>query len=213
MKIALIDGPAGRPFAIPAEPQNTREHAEWISRQVFDGEYDHAELPADVVTAVDVGAHVGSFVAWAAHRWPSLQTVHCYDPNEAALELAFANAHPRLRVYRYPAAVTEQPKAYFGLPWDWGSAKTHQISAQEGKSVPTVHPRNLPACDVLKCDSEGTEIEVLNHFQHWATLKALLVEFHCPDHRVAQRKIATARGFRCLSEVDHEYGVAIWVRA
>jgi len=212
VKIELIDGPGGRPFAIPAEPRNTRDHAEWICRQVFAGEYDHASLPERVEVAVDVGSHCGSFVAWAAHRWPSLTTVHCYDPNEAALELTFANAHPRLRVHRFPAAVTEQERAYFGLPWDWGSAKTHQLSVTEGRAVPTVHPRDLPRCDVLKCDSEGTEIEVMNHFRHWDDLKALLVEFHSRDHRVAQRKIATARGFRCLSEVDHEYGVAIWVR-
>lgn len=214
MRTEEIAAPSGRPFRIPSDPENTRDHARWICEQVFEGEYDHPELPSDIRTAIDIGSHVGSFAVWAAKRWPMLVRIDCYDPNELACDIAAANVAGLGQIVDlHSVAVTEQPVAYFGLPWDWGSAKTHQLQATEGFEVTTLHPRDLPAAELLKCDSEGTEIEVLNHYQHWGTLKALLVEFHNPNHRVAQRKIATARGFRCLREQDHPYGVAIWIPA
>ena len=94
MKLETITGPLG-PFLIPAEPQNTRDHAEWICKMVFDGEYEHPELPKDVATILDIGSHCGSVALWAEAKWGPLQKVYCLDPNESACRIAIVSGQTR----------------------------------------------------------------------------------------------------------------------
>jgi glycosyltransferase involved in cell wall biosynthesis len=205
-----IQAPGVSVFEIPKEPANTREHAQWICKQVFGGEYDHAELPKDGIrTVVDIGSHVGAFPVWAKAKWPEIEAFDCYDPNVKANVIAARNVAFCGSVRIHGVAITTDANPKYLLPWDWGSAKTHGIA--DGVSVPAMHPRDLPAVDLLKCDAEGIEPEVLTEYRHWDGLKVLLYEFHYPAHREILWEIATRRGFRNLSQATGDYGVSIWM--
>jgi FkbM family methyltransferase len=205
-----IQSPGNFTFEIPKEPPNTREHAQWICSQVFGGEYDHPELPKDGIrTVVDIGSHVGAFPVWAKAKWPEIEAFDCYDPNVKANAIAARNVALCGSVRIHTVAITTDANPKYLLPWDWGSAKTHGIS--DGVSVPAMHPRDLPAVDLLKCDAEGIEPEVLTEYRHWDSLKVLLYEFHYPAHRELLWEIATRRGFRNLSQATGDYGVSIWI--
>lgn len=206
--VLMLDG---RPFVIPTEPELTHEHASWIVNGVMAGEYDAPGLPVmNGARVLDIGAHCGAFVRWAESRWTGL-TVDCYEPNAAACALIAQNA-PDALVHN--VAVTVDPAPRFGLPPDWGSAKTHGLGSDEGVEVAAIHPKDLPPADVLKCDAEGVEVEVLTNYPHWDGLQVLMYEYHSLEHRDLLQAIASGHGFRCLREqADGTYGSSIWVRA
>jgi FkbM family methyltransferase len=213
MKTTTIPGPMG-PFLIPAEPENTREHAEWISNMVWEGEYSHPDLPtAGIKSVLDIGAHCGSFAVLCQHQYGKDVVIDCYEPNPHACDMLKENA-PGVRIHC--VAVTTDPEPLYELPWDWGSAKTFGIKTApaygERFKVPSIHPRDLPPADILKCDAEGVEVEVMIHYKHFDTLKALIYEFHSLEHKAFLSEIAKARGFRCLRQEEKQnYGSSIWV--
>src|SRR4051812_18056474 len=51
-------------------------------------------------------------------------------------------------------------------------------------AVPIVHPRSLPACDVLKVDVEGAEASILQAMD-LEQVSLILLEYHHSDHREA----------------------------
>jgi len=219
---AAMNGPGNRVFYIPASPDNTREHARWICGEVFGGEYEHAELPTDIKTALDIGSHCGPFATWASRRWPSLERIDCYEPNVQAIQFAEYNAKclngtrpacSHLHIALHVGAVTSHEAPRYALPWDWGSAKTHGIGPHEGIPVRAIHPSTLPAADLLKCDAEGVEAEVLSHYPSLAALKALIYEWHSPELKAECSHIVETRTtFRCIFEQqDRDYGVSIWL--
>jgi FkbM family methyltransferase len=222
--LETIQGPLG-PFVIPATPENTRDHAKWICEMVWAGEYDAPGLPNDILSAIDIGSHCGAFAVWAAAKWPTLREIHCYDPNVYACDMLRENVRDRSSLMdvavvdgQVPTsiqnvAVTSDPFPRFACSWDWGSAKTHDVGPAEGSPCAAIHPRDLPAVDVLKCDGEGIEVDVLTHYQHWNGLKALLYEFHSLEHKAILADMARAHGFRCLREENAAtYGSSIWTR-
>lgn len=212
MKTVAIPGPMG-PFLIPEEPDNTREHARAISQGVWDGEYAHPDLPRDIKSVLDVGAHCGSFAVLCQYQYGKDISIDCYEPNPHACEMLRQNA-PGARVYC--VAVTTDPEPLYELPWDWGSAKTWRIKDSpaygERFAVQGLHPKSLPPAEIAKCDAEGTEVEFLLHYNLEKT-RVLIYEFHNLEHKAVLREMATSRGFRCLREDDRNpWGSSIWVR-
>lgn len=214
----LIEGPCG-PFAVPAAPENTRDRARFVCEQVWSGaEYALDVLPRDIRSVVDIGAHLGSFAVLALKHWPSLVSLVCYEPNEIAASMTRNNITAAIRALGrdvsavvHAVAVTSDTAPLFHLPWDWAVARTYGVGAG-GDPVAATHPRDLPQADLLKCDGEGIEVDVLEHYAHWASLKALLLELHCPGHKEAVREICEARCFRRLRGEDGPYGPCSWVR-
>jgi hypothetical protein len=112
------------------------------------------------------------------------------------------------------AAVTSDPKAVYACGDDWGAGRT-ALQAQ-GKAVQTIHPRDLPPCDLLKCDAEGVEAEILAHYPHLEGVSTLLLEWHTPELKAECHGIIERRTkLRCVQQEDEKvrgYGVSIWVR-
>ena len=210
-----IPGPLG-PFFIPAEPARTREVCEFLSKQVFDGEYEIPDVRPLVddagprpLTVLDIGAAWGAFSVWAAKRWPGC-FIHAYEPHDEAFAFLMTNARKVLSTANM-VAVTVDPAALYDCGEDWGAGRTKDM--KQGKRVPSIHPNTLPPCDILKCDAEGVEVEVLEHYPHLDDVQALLLEFHDLEKKYALRQLAQAADFELVREEQHRtYGVSIWTR-
>jgi FkbM family methyltransferase len=223
----VLDGPLG-PFVIPGAPRHTRRVCEFLSKQVWDGEYRHPEIQAPK-TVLDIGAGWGAFTAWALKEWPDLSTVHCYEPHAAAAAMLVKNLSGhvamigrephetlvgRRAVVLHEAAVSSDPKAVYACGDDWGAGRTAEQS--QGETVKIVHPRDLPPADCVKLDAEGVEAMVLHHYPHLGQVNTLLLEWHTPElkaecHQIIQRRTK----LRCVQQEDEKvrgYGVSIWVR-
>ena len=215
-----IDGPMGA-FYVPigtmmANPElygtvdEKSRICEGLSRAVWNGEYDHPELPTEGIHSVlDIGAGWGAFAVWAQKRWGSGIVIDGYEPHEEAREYLAANAPS---VVIHPVAVTIEQNVVLAINEDWGACSVYHV--KEGRPVPSIHPRDLPPCDLLKIDAEGVEPEVIDNYLHLGGLKALIYEFHHLDHKDALRDICQRAGMRQIREDQNvTYGTAIWLPA
>ena len=202
-----LAGPIG-PFLIPSEPPETLRICEALTRAVWAGEYEHAELPTSGIRSVlDIGAGWGAFAVWALARWGADLVIDGYEPHEEAFAFLKMNA-PSVKLH--PVAVTTDPAPVLCINEDWGGCSVYRV--KEGRPVKALHPMHLPPADVLKIDAEGVEPEVLENYEHMGSLKALIYEFHHIDHRDRLRPICEAAGLRQVREdTDCTYGTAIWV--
>lgn len=210
-------------FLLPADSEEGAHHAELGVRCVVEsGEYRHPRQPFErgLRTILDVGSHLGSFSLWAAKCWwpGQIARIDAFDPNEQAITIARQNT-AGLPIHFHHAAVTVQPTARLVLTDtlgrdNWGGARTHGI-VDEGVDVPVLHPRELPAADIAKWDAEGVEVEMAEHYAHWATLRILMFEWHHVPHRQQLIDICKGRGMSLLHDdqgPDGGQGQQVWGR-
>jgi len=181
-------------------PASMRRHVQ----KVLGGEY---EVPyrATKPVILDIGANVGSFAAWALKRWPGAH-VHCYEPlpdnfvllkknlgqleGESVSFNNFAIGDPSLR------------RLYLGRN-NCGEASFYDIGEQSTASVEveTRAPSVLPKAQIIKIDTEGSEIDILSRMPT-LDFDVILLEYHSEANR---RKVdALLRDFLLVGgEIRH----------
>lgn len=181
-------------------PEDMRSHA----MSVFRGEYDIPGLEFDNPPRIlDVGANVGAFALWAMHRWPGA-TVTCFEPLAKAREYLIKNLRD-IDAIR-PVAVRERLIAQMSRPTmrvgknNLGEASFYDLGEQtdERVDVQFMSVDDLPACDILKVDTEGCELEIIgNYFASERTRKptAVLFEFHRESDRFALEDVLGTEGY------------------
>ena len=151
-------------------------------------EYQLESLP-DLVEPVvlDIGANRGNFARYTLQRYPGA-VLHCYEPNpetfavlRGAEDLALATCTQ--------AAVTRPArgyvKLYMGVNGDEECSLRDDVRwphlsqrLDQWVLVDTVDAATLPPCDVLKVDTEGSEVEIVSGYRHLDKVRALLIEPH-----------------------------------
>jgi FkbM family methyltransferase len=166
---------------------------------VLRGEYESGYF-GDALTILDIGANVGSFTLWANMRWPG-SVIHAYEPHPETFEMLERNVAglPNVTCHRQAVFPSEEPAlAFYSRHAGDGEAglvsslsrKYQEMPADRTFPVPVVHPRSLPACDVLKLDVEGAEARILDGMD-LERVSLLLLEYHHSDDREAiLRKVA-----------------------
>lgn len=203
------------PFHVTSEPHMRSVYSEICCLNVFLGEYEFPVCPHDlsVHTMVDVGCNVGAFLVWAAHRWPTLERIEAYDPNASALQFASVNADNcgvRGATFHHKA-VSVDPRPLFKEHLDWGGSRTH--GEQHGVAVPALHPRDLPACDVLKVDAEGVDPDVFDNYSHWRGVLICLFEYHSLEDGRRMRAVLERESFRQSKAGENStQDVEVWVK-
>ncbi|MEJ7635437.1 FkbM family methyltransferase [Aeromicrobium sp.] len=146
-------------------------------------------LPADL-TAVDIGAHIGSFSSAVCAAVPGA-TVHAYEASPSTADwlernVAANDLGDRLIVHR--SAVSDHEGALEII--DNGEASAHNgLTAPDGSgvlvSVPCVTFADIHAAtggriDLLKSDAEGAEYGVIltSNPDHWAGVQRVVMEYH-----------------------------------
>lgn len=152
-------------------------------------EYGFESLPdlkAPVV--LDIGANVGAF-SWAARRrWPDAR-VFAYEPHPVTFALLQDNV-AEWQVEAHQAAVVH-PKTTETVRLFEGKNATTEASIRDDvrwphlsqdlehwHHVPALDADTLPPCDVMKVDTEGSEVEIITGYKHLSGVKVLLVECH-----------------------------------
>lgn len=223
MNADTIDGPLGG-FLIPMEPAETRRICAGLSRGVWGvpgaygephgrtPEYEHTSLNVSVNRVIDVGAGWGAFAVWALARWGREIELECYEPNPDAIPYLSANTNG-YRVNVHQKAVAIEPCTILSRGLDWGALQTHSVGS--GIAVQAVHPKDLPPCDILKCDAEGIEPDLFKNYPHLSSVKVAIYEWHTKDHRIELGKICQAAGLRCVRDDNGPWGdgngTGIWI--
>ena len=162
-------------------------------------EYDLFRLPSyEAPRILDIGANVGIFALRALARWPG-GSVTAYEPNLGSFNLLVQNTVGR-NVGGVLAAVTGGvPEGTVTLRRGKHNdleASLVDIGNQEdgGEEVSNIDASKLGECDVLKVDTEGCEVEILEGYPHLAAVKVLLVEVHRAEDMDKVRALATKAG-------------------
>lgn len=179
-------------------------------------EYGFESLPdlkAPVI--LDIGANVGAF-SWAAikRRWPDAKVI-AYEPHPVTSSLlrenvadwnvevhAAAVVYPRqsetVRLYEGKDATTE---ASLRADVRWPHLSQN---LEHWHDVSCVDADTLPECDVLKVDTEGSEVEILTGYRHLKSVKILLVECHAVggDLKGQVQQVASIAAKAGLAPID-----------
>ena len=170
---------------------------------------DLPPMPAPFV--LDVGANVGVFALAAMERWPGA-TVHCFEPHPETCAVLLSNLAKECEskaamvvhvAVDHPAAIGSKAMLHEGFNRLCCSLvdRSSEGETLDGPCVEVelLDSALLPACDVLKLDTEGREVEILRGYQHLSAVKVLLVEIHKLEDAEVVAKMAADAG---LSLID-----------
>ena len=176
-------------------------------------EYDLQSLPAYKAPRIlDLGANFGVFSWMALQVWPGASS-RAYEPNPVTFKHLVANT-AWMSVDCVRAAVT---RSTGHIRLNDGARNSLCCSVIDrgdqdmahGWDVETVAAADLPPCDVLKCDTEGTEVDVFETYPHLATVKCALVECHSEE---AHRKVVAILSCNGLTALDQRANTVRFVR-
>lgn len=163
------------PFRCPA---NLAPHLE----KVFSGEYEIPLYGPQII--LDIGANVGAFSVWAAHRFPGSE-IHAYEPNPDCFEFFERNVEhvPGVTLYKHGIG-TPGWRVLMNGEHNLGEASLFAGGSRgtTGKHVEIRSPQELPEATILKMDVEGAELEILSVIAG-RKFAAVLLEYHCEELR------------------------------
>ena len=167
-------------------PENMTHHL----KKVFEGEYD---IPVNTTKSVpgmrilDVGANCGAFTLWAYHRWP-LCKIESYEPHPESFKLLKENTDTLWCVGKHNVAVGNPGvKILYNGVNNLGEATLKEASGGAsftGQHVNVISPLEMPIADILKMDTEGCEVEILEPLiDAGREFRAVMFEYHSINDR------------------------------
>ena len=165
-------------------------------RNIFEDKEYHIPphfIPSGSLTIVDIGANVGLFALYMKSLRQDCD-IHCFEPVPQTVELLKRNtAHdPRIHVHPYALSDHEKIAALYLHPANSGenslkSGITTAVSAVQVRvenASTTMSQIGISYIDVLKIDTEGSEVEILESLRSLLPyVGILMIEFHSEKDR------------------------------
>jgi FkbM family methyltransferase len=150
-------------------------------------------LPSTPLTVVDVGANNGLFALFMKTIRAD-STIICFEPVPQTLELLHKNINGHEAIQVYPYALSDHSgTADISLhPTNTGENSLKSDMGATGRSVAVqlmdaataFKQLGLTYVDVLKIDTEGCEVEILESLQnHLPYVGIVMAEYHCENDR------------------------------
>jgi FkbM family methyltransferase len=160
-------------------PNNMVKHIE----KIFNGEYD-IQYENESPIILDIGANIGGFCLWANRRWKNSK-IYCYEPIKNNFDLLKTNTQDIENIMVMNLAVgskTEKRRMYYGLN-NIGECSFQQGAEQveKGEDVSVISADILPKANIVKIDTEGAEIEILESMR--IKPDVYLIEYHSAYNR------------------------------
>lgn len=160
-------------------PDNMVKHI----RKIFEGEYDIPyKNPNPVI--LDIGGNIGGFSLWADKRWANSK-IYSYEPIKNNFNLLKENTKGIDNIVISNVAIgskTETRRMYYGAH-NIGECSFINGAEQveKGEEVSVMSASLLPAANIVKIDTEGAEIEILENMD--IKPDVYLIEFHSAYNR------------------------------
>lgn len=154
-------------------------------QDIFDGEYD---LPVHWTNLIilDCGANVGAFSVWASHRFPG-SLIHAFEPNPDATPELLENTYAYNVITHHVGVGKPGMRPLYDGVNNLGEAslfKGSGVTKDTGRHVEIIEPLEMPVADILKIDTEGAEIEILQPLiRGGRKFRAVMIEYHREDDR------------------------------
>jgi len=154
-------------------------------RKVLHGEYDVGYVASRPVI-LDIGANVGSFAAWALSRWPRyhLKNNNPLPENFVLLKRNHGHLESKcVELNNFAIGDPSRTRLFLGRT-NCGEASLYDVGEQTNVAVEVVTrpPASLPPAQILKIDTEGSEIDILTGIPA-IDFDAVLLEYHSDESR------------------------------
>jgi FkbM family methyltransferase len=223
--------PDGKRVTMLARPGTTSLADLFVLREVFvEQTYQDVLplLPSRAVSAMDVGANLGSFCIWlAAQR--GISKASCFEPDPSSFRLCQFNlaANGCTQVEPVPKAVGGIERT-LTMRVNTNRPGGNSIYAERSASDETAEVQVVPlekwmaqtpeSIDILKLDCEGAEWEILEHtpLETWQRFGLIVAEVHGDARQKYQPddfpKMMESRGFETKRWDGGHMGLYIGVR-
>ena len=170
----------------------TQPIPQWLHREV--GEYFVVPLAIKPATVLDIGANIGAFAVRAHAEWPAARVI-CYEPMPFNLDQLRQNVgHKWCEVI--PCAVRAhagEADIYVGDMFVTGGFTKGQRQTGASIRVNCVAASALPSCDLVKIDTEGCEVEILENLDLSQT-QVIMLEHHSQRDAATIKQMLTGKG-------------------
>lgn len=180
--------------------------------KIFQGEYA-AYSVIENPYIIDIGANIGGFAVWA-HDFFINPKIDCYEPIKENYNLLRQNTEGTDIAIRNFAIGKEdgERQMYYGLH-NCGEASLYsgEEQAKEGEIVKVMSAKHLPKCDIMKIDTEGAEIEILENLVHFPNI--FLIEFHSAWNRRRIDELLLDYTLLECTMRGYNYGILKYIRS
>ena len=193
-----------------------RQHFELI----FNGEYDIPNVTFKRPPIVlDIGANMGAYTVWAKNRFPGC-LVYGFEPSKKNYEIALENLeHLELKdLLLYNVAVSSDLSKDI-LYWSNSNAGAYSLDQQlagtssGSEKIKILLPKNLPKADILKADTEGSEVDIIDTYLEKHTPTIISYEWHRTSDGEYLFNLLKAKGYSLKSGTTYsdKRGVYNWL--
>jgi FkbM family methyltransferase len=183
---------------------------DWLHKEVND--YFIVPIKSAPKTVLDIGANIGAFALRAHHEWPAAKVI-CFEPMPFNIELLRQNTSPDWCVAEPYAvqAISGEKDIYVGDMFVTGGFVKGVRQTGETIRVQCIAASSLPSCDLLKIDTEGSEVEILQNLDLKNTQVVMLEHHNIGDAAVIKQMLG--KEFQLVhDESEREIGTEIFFR-
>ena len=183
----------------------------WLENEVEDY-FRFASFESSPRLILDIGANIGAFALRAHNQWPNARIL-CYEPMPPNLDRLRENVSPDYgTVFPYAIRGTSGVREiYIGDMFVTSGFVKGPRQTSQKIAVQCMAAADLPAADLVKIDTEGSEVEILRGLNLSAT-SIIMLEHHSKADAKLIKGILAA-DFRLLrDESDREIGTMVFER-
>ena len=173
---------------------------EWQQREV--AEYDLNITPPPR-TILDIGANIGAFALHYAAKWPAA-TIFCFEPVKENYDALVNNiAGQAINIFCNQEAVRNFSGVEPIMIGDQGATCSfHDLGRQTARSesVKCVNASLLVPAELIKIDTEGCEVEILERLD-LSNARALVIEYHRIEDARRIIEFLAARDFKIIEQI------------
>lgn len=168
-------------------------------------------LSFEPTTILDIGANIGAFTLQAKKRWPNAHAI-CCEP------MAFNLVHLRRNAPQGSTIISAAVREHSGLDeifvgdnFVTGGFVNFGRQTANKLLVECIAAADLPSCELLKIDTEGSEVEILTHLDLSKT-KAIMLEYHSRADAATIQAMLDAQFERVNEDAGTDIGTFIFFR-
>jgi FkbM family methyltransferase len=150
--------------------------------KIFLGEYNIPVNGTDL-KILDIGANIGGFSVWASYRWPGSQ-IYAYEPVFSNFDLLKENTKgitPQIELNNVAVSNSISTRTMYLGKHNCGEASFYKTNEQSDNTieVETIDASSLPKADIIKIDTEGSEVTIIESILFNPAV--YMLEYHSED--------------------------------
>jgi len=183
---------------------------DWLKLEVED--YFRVEMNLSPKIVLDIGANIGAFALRAHQAWPDAR-IMCYEPIPSNVAMLRQHVDPQWAEV-FPYAVRSQGGVQEIFVGDmFVTSGFSRGIRQTATTIPVqcVSARDLHDADIVKIDTEGSEIEILRCMK-LESVEAILLEHHSKRDAAEIKSILKHQFETIHDESERDVGTMIFKR-